>query len=160
MKLLVLVLTLFTVTLNWIEVHSYSAGAPEGACDDMVPQHGADPLPLTTFPYKLTIKEKQIKAGQKVPITIEGGNFKGFFIQARDGKTPVGQFEAAPGVGLVNCNGIATAATHTNSTIKSSITAVWKAPNKPISKLIYRVTVAENGGKYWVGHESEPVSVV
>ena len=72
--------------------YSYSAGAPEGACGDMTPQHHVDPQESTP-PYKLLLTSN----GDKVHVTIKGNGagdtIKGFMVQARLGDKPIGKFE-------------------------------------------------------------------
>ncbi|KAH9366945.1 hypothetical protein HPB48_002460 [Haemaphysalis longicornis] len=57
----------------------YHSGAPDGACETMVPGHGSA-VESGADTYKITA-EKQ--PDQSVKVTLEG-TFKGFFIQARD----------------------------------------------------------------------------
>jgi hypothetical protein len=110
----------------------YSAGAPEGACEDMVPQHHTDPQ-SSPAPYSIQLSKSRIRAGDAVQVTIRGKYFyspnveignlliffsffqignsnndliKGFLVQARVGNTPVGKFEIEPNNGLIqkmNC---------------------------------------------------------
>lgn len=91
--------------------YSYSAGAPEQACKNMVPQHQVAPQ-TSEAPYKLTLSKDKLTAGSDEPIHIKvqgnsGGNtIKGFMIQGRiDGK-PVGKFvlpKKSKYVQLLNC---------------------------------------------------------
>lgn len=94
--------------------YSYSAGAPEGACGDMTPQHHVDPQ-SSTPPYKLLLSSKELSSGKDEPIrlTIQGNGagdtIKGFMIQARIGDKPVGKFEvpatSKKHAQLLNCSG-------------------------------------------------------
>lgn len=92
-------------------VWCYSSGAPAQACGDMTPQHGVDPQ-SSNAPYKLYPSTKSIRSGGSVDLELKGdanGNtFKGFFVQARIGDTPVGQFKVDANdkyVQAVNCGG-------------------------------------------------------
>lgn len=99
-----IILVAFLATLE--VVTGYGTGAPEQACDDMIPQHHVDPQ-TTPFPYKITVTKKSIKAGDRVQVIISAGgsvkDFKGFFVQGRVGNRPIGKFDPAPGVKLVDC---------------------------------------------------------
>lgn len=91
--------------------YSYSSGAPDAACDNMVPQHQVAPQ-SSEAPYKLTLSKSSLTAGsdERVHIKVQGnsgGNtIKGFMIQGRiDGK-PVGKFilpQKSKHVQLLNC---------------------------------------------------------
>lgn len=91
--------------------YSYSAGAPEQACDDMIPQHHVDPQ-LSEAPYKLLLSSKQLRADQNESVNIKiqgneaGNTIKGFMLQARVGDEPVGIFtvKSKKHAQLLNCN--------------------------------------------------------
>lgn len=80
-------------------VYSYSAGAPADACGNLTPQHHVDPQ-RSSPPYILEVSKNSIKAGDIVELTLRGqkpsNTFKGFFVQARVGGIPVGQFKIDP----------------------------------------------------------------
>lgn len=86
---IILLVALSVVSTAW----AYSGGAPEGTCDDMTPKHPVDPQ-RSKFPYKISVSKNEIKAGEKVDITVGGSkSFKGFLMQVRDdNKKAVGQF--------------------------------------------------------------------
>lgn len=95
------------VSINVPAAWSFSAGAPDGACFDMVPQHhvAAQPLPA---PYTIGTSETSVKNGGSVDVVIRGNTeadtIKGFLLQARIGDTPVGHFEViSPNVQLIDC---------------------------------------------------------
>lgn len=74
-------------------VYSYSAGAPEGVCDDMTPKHGVDSQ-TSPIPYTISIDKDKVKPGEQVKITINGKeSFKGYLLQVRDGSKAVGTFK-------------------------------------------------------------------
>lgn len=54
-------------------VYTYSDGAPEGACDNMIPQHGIEPQ-ASAAPYKIFLSSKQLDStkNQQVNIKIQG----------------------------------------------------------------------------------------
>ena len=60
----------------------YSMGAPDSACNRMTPGHGFDPQPGEP-PARLVLEKEAVAPGQPLGFTIEGGEFKGFIVQAR-----------------------------------------------------------------------------
>uniref|UniRef100_A0A1B0CJK8 Putative serine protease n=1 Tax=Lutzomyia longipalpis TaxID=7200 RepID=A0A1B0CJK8_LUTLO len=80
-----------------------SAGAPDVACDDLVPQHHVDPQ-STPAPYSYVLpKTRTVKPGESIQVTIRGNSktdtIKGFLIQARapGSSQSVGTFASLPG---------------------------------------------------------------
>lgn len=92
--------------------YSYSSGAPDTACGDMVPQHHVEPQ-MSEPPYKLTLSNNKLRADktETINVKIQGNNvgdtIKGFMIQARIGEKPVGKFivKAPKYSQLLNCSG-------------------------------------------------------
>lgn len=94
--------------------YSYSAGgdALSPACDDMTPQHHVEPS-LSPVPYKLNLSTNKLRAGKDEPVTLKiqgksaGDTIKGFMIQARIGKKPVGKFivKSKKHAQLLSCSG-------------------------------------------------------
>lgn len=90
---------LLTVALCVAPAFSFSAGAPDGACGDMIPQHHTDPQ-KSAAPYSIGLSKKQIRSGEGVTVTVKGNSpkdtIKGLLCQARVGETPVGSFDVPP----------------------------------------------------------------
>lgn len=83
---------LFTLLAVVSTTYAYSGGAPESACDDMIPRHPADPQ-SSEFPYELQLSKKSISPSDTVVITIGKDKiFKGFLLEVRKGNKSVGQF--------------------------------------------------------------------
>lgn len=87
---------------------SFSAGAPNVACVDMVPQHHVASQPLPS-PYTVSASHTSVKSGDSVNVEIKGNTatdtIKGYMLQARIDGTPVGHFEVtSPNVQLIGCN--------------------------------------------------------
>jgi hypothetical protein len=100
---------LYLLLLVTIPAHiiAYKSGAPEDACDSMEPQHHTT-AQKSPSPYTITPNKLKIKAGESVEVTIAGTDntkFRGYFIQARVGNTPIGKFDKGPEINLVNCGG-------------------------------------------------------
>jgi len=86
-------------------ITAFKTGAPETVCDSMIPDHHATPQSVPS-PYTITPNKSKVKAGEPVEVTISGSDstkFKGYLIQARVGKTPIGRFLKGPEINLLNC---------------------------------------------------------
>lgn len=84
---------------------AFKSGAPETACESMLPEHHSTPRSEPS-PYTITPKKSNIKAGESIEVTLSGTDntkFRGYFIQARVGNTPIGKFETGPEINLVDC---------------------------------------------------------
>ncbi|KAJ4431432.1 hypothetical protein ANN_20029 [Periplaneta americana] len=98
------ILLLITIPTHII---AYKSGAPETVCDSMIPDHHSTPK-TTPSPYTISVSKNSIKAGESVQVTLAGAKntqFKGYFIQARVGNTPIGKFDKGAEINLVNCGG-------------------------------------------------------
>ncbi|XP_066954978.1 defense protein l(2)34Fc-like [Macrobrachium rosenbergii] len=120
-------------------VIAYPEGAPESACGNLSPQHGADVKPNPGY----TIAYSQPNNGVYT-VTLNAPrntSFKGFIIQAfdsRDGKTTVGQFAAPNGPhSKLICNGAGV--THTERNPLTSVQLQWQGT--PGTKVYFKATV-------------------
>lgn len=118
----------------------YHTGAPQRACDGMVPGHGS-PQQSGADSYQLTA-EKQPDQSVRVTLT---GTFKGFLLQARkadDVDTLVpGKFapDDKDTTATLNCSGDEAAAlTHTNGEVKSQVKATWIPPANWAGEVVFR----------------------
>lgn len=50
-------------------------------------------------------------------------------------------------------------ATHAKPDTKEKIVLTWTAPPGLTETVRFRATVAQNGGVFWVGHQSSPLTV-
>ena len=77
------ILRAFILLLSYVGlIEGYGSGAGTGACDSMVPGHGAAPQ-TSPVPYTLTPGEQMIEAGQVLNLTLTGTDeIKGFMVQA------------------------------------------------------------------------------
>jgi hypothetical protein len=156
--------TLYVFLLIAIPAHitAFKSGAPEEACDSMIPDHHSTPQ-STQSPYTITLNKSKVKAGDIVEVTLSGSDstkFKGYLIQARVGNTPIGKFQKGPEIKLLNCgSGVGSAATHTNNKDKTSIKLTWMSPAGLSAIVRFRVTFVKTGAEYWVGQESDPITV-
>ncbi|KAJ9600231.1 hypothetical protein L9F63_009478, partial [Diploptera punctata] len=146
------------------QIYGFKTGAPESVCEDMEPQHHSKPQ-TSPSPYSIKVSQNTIKAGETVTVTLEGNEnsgiqFKGFFVQARVGNTPIGKFDEGTEIKLVDCgNSKGSAASHNDNKDKSSITLKWTAPASLSEDVRFRATFVKDGATYWVGQESNTLRV-
>jgi len=155
-------------------VRGNANGAPTEACEDMLPQHGA-PAQTKESPYTLTPNRKSVKAGESITLTLASkdfSKFKGFLVQARNNADlPIGSFAPLPASKsnnefkgkwkLISCpkGPVNNTATHFNPVEKSRVVLTWIAPKDLNQSFKFKYTVAKNGGEYWVGKETESISI-
>ncbi|XP_053607052.1 putative defense protein Hdd11 [Plodia interpunctella] len=148
---------------------AYSAGAPTGACKDMIPRHPLSPQ-TKPAPYIITPSTTTVKAGSPMELTISGKSpsdkIRGLLLQARSGEDIVGSFKVEPNdpvVQLLNCGKPDNAVTHKKhdeSQDKQHLKLTWTPPSDLKGEIKFRATIALNGAVFWVGVESAPVKVV
>ncbi|XP_045471610.1 putative defense protein Hdd11 [Harmonia axyridis] len=146
-KLACFAILLSAATCTW----AYSSGAPTAVCDDMTPKHPFDPQ-TSALPYTVSISKKTVKPGEETDITISGKDFKGFLVEVRKGDKAVGSFlvdSKDKDIQALKCHGSSnSAATHSNASVRKSITLKWKAPQEK-GELHVLATVAADGAVFW-----------
>ncbi|KAA8580963.1 hypothetical protein FQN60_013921 [Etheostoma spectabile] len=152
---------LTVLSAGTVLVTAYSNGKVRAACEDMVPQHGYDPSPAPP-PYSITVDTSTFSPSDNVTVSLQVASsnitfFKGFLIEARD----AGKLDS-PAVGffvltnpndsqLLQCGlNQGSGVSHTRSTRKTHIQAVWVAPNNPPQRVQFLVTVVYKYKVYWV----------
>ncbi|KAH7946193.1 hypothetical protein HPB49_021317 [Dermacentor silvarum] len=131
-------------------------GAPESACATMIPEHkdAVGEVAGTSTPFKLVQDKRDFKAGDVVAVTLSSSDtpFKGFFVKAFDeNNKEIGQFEASSDTKAVTkCSGV----THTSNAPKTTVKAVWKAPEGATGKVHFRATVVIDYHKHVTGLQS------
>lgn len=143
--------------------YGYGSGAPPEVCDDMTPKHPAKPQPSNTYPYLIRVEKNRVKPGESTKVTIEGKkgeSFQGFLLEARVGSIPTGQFSSHPEAKTIDCGSAKkNAVTHTNPSVKKSMSVVWTAPKDLQESVQFIATVAKNGGEFWVAQKGPVVAV-
>lgn len=143
-------------------VYGYSAGAPVEVCNDMKPKHPYEQQ-ISTIPYQVTVNKDQIKAGEKVKISISGVKpFKGFLVQVREalGVTAVGQFAVDKEIGkTLDCGNTKTAVTHNNDSNKSGVTLEWTSPAEASGTYTVFVTIVQDGATFWVKQGTAKITI-
>ncbi|KAM4640909.1 putative ferric-chelate reductase 1 isoform 1-T2 [Discoglossus pictus] len=158
------------ITLNLLlfgcliaHVSGYRSGLISAACDTMEPNHGFSPQTSVAL-YTVTASQSFFSPGDKITVTLEGHSvtFKGFLLQARSasGGNIVGSFTVTESdAQTLNCNGEGSAVSHTNPNEKSSISAVWSAPDGS-GNVTFRATFVQSFREFWVGVQSPLLTVV
>ncbi|XP_072039607.1 putative defense protein 3 [Amphiura filiformis] len=167
---LVLAVLVFVVCHTSL-VEGFSSGAPLSACVTMTPAHlynsnASRPIDPEDgpSPYSLQVDKLMVRKGGNVQVTINGGSFQGFLLQARlaDGSStvPVGTFSTiVEETKITTCTAAADSVTHSSKTNKTDgMTVTWMAPNMEFGDIKFVATVAEKHCVFWVGHESSTVS--
>ncbi|XP_058446837.1 putative defense protein Hdd11 [Malaya genurostris] len=146
---------------------SFSAGAPTGACGDLIPQHHTDPQ-KTPAPYTIQLNKNKVKSGEGMTVTVKGNTakdtIKGLLCQARSGETPVGSFDVPPNnnfIQTLDCgNTKKSAVTHKKMTSDpKEISFNWVAPRGFSGDIRMTCTIALNGGVFWVKEQSAALKV-
>ncbi|GFS17603.1 ferric-chelate reductase 1 [Elysia marginata] len=169
-----LVASVFCVLLSF-EVSSFPTGAPLNACMTLDPSssHGSSTA-IGPSPYKLTYSSSTYRPGEVIQVTLSGSQFKGFLIVGRKAidttRANVGLFQtpSTPDAKLL-CTGLqeGNGVTHTNNTVKSSITLNWKAPSSAVGDIAFHFTVVRGGAPsiqsnpadYYMGLKSAPLKL-
>ncbi|XP_062619064.1 ferric-chelate reductase 1-like [Saccostrea cucullata] len=143
--------------------HGYPFGAPESACDNMTPVHGA-PSQTTSSPYVITMSSSSLTTGNNFSITISSKDgkttFKGFLLKVFTNlQAPIpftgGEFEV-PDNAQRRCDG---GVTHTDHNPKLLINFPWN-PTKRFKGIVkFRATVVQSLKVLWTNIESESLSV-
>ena len=157
----------FIFLISYISLsYGYPNGAPVSSCASLTPGHktgGGEPIasqPDSSFPYNLesvAMKGNSHGSGESIAITLSS-NFQGFLIEARQGDSPIGEFDISgdENIQTINCgDGQKNAITHTNPTVKKSISATWNAPanfDRQQGAVEFHLTVAENHDTFWANH--------
>ncbi|KAH8410251.1 hypothetical protein KR009_010078 [Drosophila setifemur] len=146
-----------------ISVHGYSDGAPKAACRDLTPQHGAE-LQTAKPPYSFS-GAAHVRNDDKLTLTLGGGDFLGFMVQARDGQNRiVGQFRVVDAAHsqTLDCSGKADTLTHLKATKGSPLSGVtfeWIPPAGYVGNVKFMATVVQTGFVYWVGRVTKDINV-
>ncbi|XP_050033409.1 putative defense protein 2 [Dermacentor andersoni] len=124
---------------------AYPDGAPEVACDDMMPFHnGARQLNGSDSPYRLVQEKATFKANESFTVTLfaKSSHFKGFLVKALDEQgNDIGRF--LPGANykpMHDCSG----ATHKSKKRKRAVNLLWQAPVDKTGSVRFKTTVVHD----------------
>lgn len=152
-------------------------GAPLDACMLMTPGHpGTKPQNLSTAVHQIQFRLAPGSNSKKFTVNLgskTNAAFKGFFIQARSPTTgnsnPVGTWDVSESGGLakgVSCSSIMnSAATHVDNSAKVLVSLIWNPPQPQangqqfVDKVVFVATVVQDFKTYWVGIQSEGLTL-
>ncbi|XP_022670744.1 putative defense protein 3 [Varroa jacobsoni] len=139
-------------------VLAYPSGAPESACQSLMPQHQVSPQ-TGRSPYGIYVSANAIHSGEPVTVTLQGGTFRGFLIVARDAST--GQVINGSWVAFdPQTKVIACGLTHVSNNDKQRASGQWTAPSGLEGRqIIFQGVVVKDINTFWNNLSSAPVSV-
>ncbi|XP_071780167.1 putative ferric-chelate reductase 1 [Centroberyx gerrardi] len=148
----------------------YSNGKVSIACRDMEPQHGYESSPDPP-PYSITVDTPTFSPGDRITVSLRVASsnstyFRGFLIEARDagrsGSAAEGRFILVDPAQsqLLQCGHTqGSGVSHSDSSKKTQVQAVWEAPKNPPERVQFLVTVVHKYKVYWVRIAGPVVSV-
>ncbi|XP_075792719.1 putative ferric-chelate reductase 1 [Pelodiscus sinensis] len=142
-------------------VLGFPSGNISPACDSMLPVHDNSVSQTTSAPYKISISNTSFDPGNKITVTlqtIDNSSFEGFLLQARAvrGNSIVGTFQIIdPNTQGLLCNQLENSSvSHTSSSRKQYVTAVWVAPSGT-GNVQFRATVVQHFKVFWTDVRSQ-----
>ncbi|XP_039335140.2 reelin domain-containing protein 1 [Saimiri boliviensis] len=142
---------------------AFSHGASMKACEDMQPKHiRAQPQPQDTRHVTIHTGRSSYAPGDKIPVTVRSSrDFMGFLLQARrvSDHQVTGTFVFTPPRSkLMTCVQAADAVTHSDKSLKRTLSFMWKAPAQPVGDIKFLLSVVQSYFVYWARIESSVVS--
>ncbi|XP_040216120.1 putative ferric-chelate reductase 1 [Rana temporaria] len=144
-----------------VAVFGYPSGLISASCDTMLPIHGKAIPQSSAAPYVITASTNTFMPGDNITVTIKSSGsqgFKGFLLEVRlmGGNGITGTFSTTNNnVRILSCNtGANKAASHTDSNLKQSVTAVWTAP-QGAGPVRFTATVLQDYSTFWTGVKSD-----
>ncbi|KAJ8315683.1 hypothetical protein KUTeg_007833 [Tegillarca granosa] len=144
----------------------YGTGAPDSACDGLVPIHPNVSPQATASPYSLQVTDDTDANGAKFTVSIVSGeSFQGFLLKANTvggaSTNFVGKFSTIPSGSQRRCGNTGTrGVTHTQQTAKQNLAFVWQPDASDCNTNVqFHVTVARSFSEFWSGIISNSVYV-
>lgn len=147
-----------------LSVDGYGIGAPDAACQEMLPGHQEKPQ-VGEPPARMNVSTRMVKPGGTVELVLQAveAKFMGFIIQVRDAANPdiqVGSFVAEDNAKYMTCGrGIHNSLTHRTSEPKQNVTVTWRAPSDFQGEVLFVYTVLKDYNTYWVKQKAARVRV-
>ncbi|GAB6031631.1 hypothetical protein CHUAL_009391 [Chamberlinius hualienensis] len=146
-------------------LEAYPTGAPLSTCDTMLPLHRPYSAQNSPSPYVITVSKTLFTVGENVTVAISspfGNSFKGFLIKALPSGVNsgvAGQFtNNFPYAHYLDCGNLSqSAVTHSDPSNKTSITLFWTTDQPGVYS--FKATVVESFTPFWVGFNSELITV-
>ncbi|MBN3288746.1 DFP3 protein, partial [Polyodon spathula] len=138
---------------------TFPKGAPESACEDMMPHHtGIKPQPGLA-PYTIQVSVSSFETGVPVAVRIQGPDYGGLLLEARvPGSTnALGSWQVPPeNTKFLQCSGNPQGAiTHANINPKNKETVYMWTPTSSNCSIQFVATVAQDRQVYWLNVTSE-----
>ena len=93
-------------------------------------------------------------------LSLNGGNFKGFLMQAVDGNNnPIGSFNPPSNGKCLACGSNCDSITHTNSRNKNRVVTTWNAPSNYAGTAYFRYSIATSYSSYWAAVNGPSVTI-
>jgi hypothetical protein len=162
---LVLLLLVCSETFLWQHGHGYHTGAPSSSCRNMLPAHGYE-ASSEPSPYVITVHANSYGPLDQIEVTIHSSlpnaTFKGFLLTAKavSGSSAgqmVGTFITPARHTLMNRACDRKAVTHSIHRVRSTVTAKWRAPYRPVGPVVFHASVVQRMSLYWVDVQSTPL---
>ncbi|XP_058792253.1 putative defense protein 3 [Phymastichus coffea] len=145
--------TILTLTCLAALASGFPDGAPVDTCVKPrvnQPYHGqARSQPLASNPYQVIASSDNYRPGSQITVKIQGANFKGFFLQARDAQTNewIGSWAKTANT---NAHHECSAVTHNDPRDKQLATLLWNAPqNGRVGTVYFTGTILKNYSTFW-----------
>ncbi|XP_039218318.1 putative defense protein 3 isoform X1 [Crotalus tigris] len=154
-----------TVIAFWTILGSNQAfpdGAPESACESMLPVHtGVQPQTVPS-PYEVLVSTPSFQNGQRVNVQIRGPAYQGLLLEVRSFQSAaaVGFWQSPPNnTRFLQCSGNPQGAiTHSNTNLKMSQIYSWLPPPSHCPRVvIFVATVAQSHDIYWTQVKSKVI---
>ncbi|XP_073499167.1 putative ferric-chelate reductase 1 [Phyllobates terribilis] len=149
-----------------VTVFGYPNGQISASCDSMLPTHGSNGPQSSVAPYTITVSKTTFVPGDVINVTIQSKSaanlFKGFLLEARlvGGNGITGTFTTSDAkTQILTCAQANAAVSHTNNDQKSSITALWTAP-QGAGPVRFRATVLSSYDTFWTGVETDIIEAL
>ncbi|MEE6496918.1 hypothetical protein FKM82_002529 [Ascaphus truei] len=128
--------------ISILSVSSYPNGAPESACQSMMPVHqGVSPQPAPA-PYIFKVGSSSFQNGKPIQVQILGPEYRGILLESRtfENKALLGKWVQPPNnTKILQCpENPDGAITHSNTNLKtSSTTYTWTPPDSDCPSVIF-----------------------
>ncbi|XP_070807836.1 putative defense protein 3 [Pituophis catenifer annectens] len=142
--------------------HAFPDGAPESACENMLPVHTGVQAQTVPSPYEVSVSMPSFQNRQLVNVQILGAAYRGLLLEARSfhSAAALGFWQTPPNnTRLLQCSGNPQGAiTHSNTNLKMNQIYSWLPPPLHCPSVVYFVaTVAQSHDIYWTKVKSKVI---
>ncbi|XP_058053068.1 putative defense protein 3 [Ahaetulla prasina] len=143
--------------------HAFPDGAPESACENMLPVHIGVQAQQVPSPYEISLSTSSFQNGQLVNVQILGAAYRGLLLEVRSfqlATAALGFWQTPPNnTRYLQCSGnLHGAITHANTNLKMKEIYSWLPPTLHSPPIVYFVaTVAQSHDIYWTNIKSKVI---